>query len=633
MSKIRLLSDVVANQIAAGEIVERPASVVKELVENSIDAGSLHVEVEVDGGGKSRIVVRDDGEGMDRDDALLAFEHHATSKILASEDLSHISTLGFRGEALPSIGSVSRVLLRTAPSAGAEGGAGVQLEISGGVLKDVREIAWARGTEIEVRDLFFNLPARRKFMRAETTESAHVARLVTHYALARQRVRFSLEHNGRTVLDALAAESLEERVSQVFGCGFLDDMVPVRASDPPFSVSGYVSGPHRTRSSTGGQYLFVNGRMVRDRAMTGALFQAYRGLVPSGAYPAAILFLEAPPGEIDVNVHPAKTEVRFRDGWRVQNFLARELESAVRGGRVFASMQFLEGPADSDPPAQAGSSREMGRLGPAQPQRALFPPRPEPGISGSGDPFQAGSYPRTSGDIREAPVAFPERRGDVAGASLAGSALSPGSPTFSDDLRDARPVPSGGWVVLGQWRGSYIVAAKGDELFILDQHAAHERVLFESYLSQLKRGAVPRQRLLTPIPLELTPAQEAVVEELSGRLGDSGFETEPFGHRTLLVKAVPAIASGCEVEGLISGILEMIESPPDRMSLDDVRRRVAAGLACRAAVKIKTPLSHDQMGHLLDGLMAADDPVSCPHGRPVVLRLHAMDIEKGFLRR
>ena len=368
MPRIAVLPDIVANRIAAGEIVERPASAVKELMENAIDAGARRIDVEMQAGGKSLVRVRDDGEGMDRDDALLAFEHHATSKLRTADDLETVQTLGFRGEALPSIASVSRLSLKTAPR-DAGGGPGTLVEIEGGRFLDVRELAWAGGTEITVRDLFYNVPARRKFLRTDATESAHTIRLVTHYALARPGVYVTLAHNGRPVLDAPPVGSRDERVLQVFGNEFHRDMLPVLSERADMRVWGLVSPPHRKTSSSEGQYFFINGRMVRDRVVSAALNQAYRGVIPGGTYPAAILFLDIDCGQIDVNVHPAKTEIRFRHAWQVQSFLAEALAAALGAGKSFAVVGGALGrPAGPDPfPASAEEPRPDGAEPPAGP--------------------------------------------------------------------------------------------------------------------------------------------------------------------------------------------------------------------------------------------------------------------------
>jgi DNA mismatch repair protein MutL len=619
MGKIRVLPDRLINQIAAGEIVERPASVVKELVENSLDAGAKRIEAEIDGGGKARITVRDDGEGMSRDDALLAFEHHATSKLRDAGDLERIATLGFRGEALPSIAAVSRLTLRTIAAAAASQ-AGTQVEIHGGAVRAVKDIPWARGTEIAVADLFFNLPARRKFLKTDATEASHAGRLFTHYALAWPDRHFSLVSNGRPSIDAPPVQDLPGRIHQLFGEEFMAGLVPFDASEPGLRFRGFVAKPHQRRASTEAQYFFVNGRMVRDRLLSGALYYAYRNLIPGGTYPAAILFLELPCEEIDVNVHPAKTEIRFRHVFPVQAFLRRTLESAFHESRAFARL------LDETGPDRAESAPE-----------SPYPPAIP--LPGSGE-----SYVQS---VRDRLEEFGDRRPPAS----AGRLFAPPAPSADDPLAamglageegiglpipalpgPVAPASASGWRVLGQWRESFIVAAGREELVIIDQHVAHERVLFEAYLRQLEDGAVPRQRLLLPIPIELPPAQRLRLEELPAHFAAAGFEIEPFGSGSLLVKAVPALAAACEIELLILDILDRVGDQPPVFTLADVRHRAAAALSCRAAVKINTPLALPAMERLVDTLLAAEDPTTCPHGRPVVLRLNVRDLEKGFKR-
>lgn len=617
MAKIKVLPDILANRIAAGEIVERPASVVKELLENALDAGAARVDVEARAGGKELIRVRDDGEGMDRDDALLAFEHHATSKLREASDLDCIRTLGFRGEALPSIASVSRLSLRTAPR-GRPDLPGTQVEIHGGKVKDVRDAAWAGGTEITIRDLFFNVPARRKFLRSDATESAHLVRLVTHYALARPGIFFTLMSNGRTVMDAPPVQAADDRVLQVFGGDFHRDMVPFRHEGADLSCHGLLSPPHRKASSTEGQYFFINGRMVRDRVVSSALNAVYRGIIPGGTYPAAVVFLEIPFEEIDVNVHPAKTEVRFRNGWRVQDTLTRVMADALRAGKSFAGLAVppLSPPMEPLPEVEAATPVQDGEAVTATPSERSYPMDP---AAARVDRVREILFRPWPGGPPSPLPGFRET-----GVSVPRSEAPPEEPRTT-----AGESP---WRVLGQWRESFIVAVSREELILIDQHVAHERVLYEEFLAQVRRGAVVRQNLLLPVNVPLSPHQAEIWDVLEIRLRANGFEVERFGPRDALVKAVPAVAGHCEAESLLQDLLTRLEDTPDALSLDDVRKRLAAGLACRAAVKINTPLSPETMAHLVGNLREAEDPTTCPHGRPVVLRLNVRDVEKSFKR-
>jgi len=617
MGKIRVLSEQLINQIAAGEIVERPASVVKELVENALDAGAARIDIEVARGGRERITVRDDGEGMSHEDALLAFEHHATSKLRAAEDLERIASLGFRGEALPSVAAVSRLALRTAERNAGGAAGGTLVEIHGGVVRDVRPIAWAGGTELVVRDLFFNVPARKKFLRAEATESAHIARTVTHYALAWPAVHFTLLSGTRRVIDVPPVQTLDERIHQLFGDEFLTDMIPVDAQEEGVRLSGFISGPHQRRASTEAQYFFVNGRMVRDRLLTTALSQVYRGIIPGGTYPAAILFVEIPSTEIDVNVHPAKTEIRFRQSWQVQTFIRRTLETAIRAHRPYASLADWAAPAE--------------------------PPIPSAGDTPAGDPGSAADAIRQR--VHEALADFSTRPAPPMERRFAFTPGRTGAPNVAAPLADHHPETSpppvpgtaatdtGRWRVLGQWRESFIVAASPDELLVVDQHVAHERVLYEAFRRQLGERAVPRQRLLVPETLELSPAHREELDRVADQFAAAGFEIEPFGSGgTVVIKAVPAMASQVEVELLVSDILDRLGDVDASFSMDEVQRRVAAALACHAAIKIHTPLEPEAMQSLVDRLLDTEEPTTCPHGRPVVLRLHIRDVEKGFKR-
>ncbi|MBN2431947.1 MAG: DNA mismatch repair endonuclease MutL [Acidobacteria bacterium] len=618
MARIRVLPASIINKIAAGEIVERPASVVKELLENSLDAGAGRIEITVDGGGKTLMSVRDDGEGMTRDDALLAFEHHATSKIRTADDLASVCSLGFRGEALPSIAAVSRLSLRTVARSSSEGAVhvGTLVEIHGGVVREVKDIAWAEGTEITVRQLFYNTPARKKFLRAESTESAHIVRLVMHYAFANPAVAFCLTNNGRRSIDAPPVKALSERIHQLFGEQFLERMIPLDKSWEGVRVWGMISRPEQRRSGTDAQYYFVNGRMVRDRLLTATLSKVYRDILPVGTYPTAILFLEIPPEEIDVNVHPAKTEIRFRQPWPVQNFFRSVIQETLQGHRAFAAYRF---PAE---PASAASADDT--VDPAESYRSRVAQRLDSIYETSGKSFlqAAAGHPRLNFPLPESRFSTPAEVEPAMGGEVQGGGAAAAGPVTEPTI----------WTVLGQWRDSYIVAATPDELMIIDQHVAHERVLYEDYLRQMAAGDVPRQKLLVPLQLELTSEQLLLFDRLQERFIANGFEMEPFGARSLLVKAIPALASHCEVEQLVFEILERIEDEGDNFAVADIQERVAAGLACRAAVKINTPLHAEKMDFLVHRLLATENPMSCPHGRPVVLRIHIRDLEKNFLR-
>jgi DNA mismatch repair protein MutL len=710
MSKIRVLSDHVANQIAAGEVVERPASVAKELVENSVDAGARRVEVDVEAGGRRLLRVSDDGEGMTRDDAVLAFERHATSKITSAEDLERVSTLGFRGEALASIASVACVELVTQQEGEAEGS---RVFIEGGRMRDVSPAARPRGTTIAVRDLFFNVPARRKFLRSEATESFHLANLVTHYALAHPEISFALTNNGREVLRAAPAANLRERAYQIFGAEFIEGLLEVSGGvEGVARVSGYVSAPRARRTNRDAQFLFVNGRFVRDRLVARALTEGYRSVLPHGVYPSALLFLEVPPGEVDVNVHPAKTEVRFRRSGSVAEVVREAVRATLAaGGYLHAedssdaqvahgdaakwnaeAVAGLNTPADAggDPAASPGEATPRqeaiefgwtpapgdtlpGRLASDERQRpsasareavargAGLAPTPEArGASGASprdadgsgaelrrgddarpDPRQTGSEFRQSGSEfpqagAEAPSVAEGRAFVEAGAGQsprAGGVALPPLNSAAGIVRDVaveslhsniRP--------LGQLEESYILATDAEGLLLIDQHAAHERVLFDKYRRLEESRRPDSQSLLVPETFDLTPAQAASFDEVSDELERLGFSLMRLSGRTVAVRAVPADLPPSEARNLLAEILDTVDSEKRGRARETLRDEVAASLACHAAIKINTALTHEKMRWLIDRLLLTSSPTTCPHGRPSILRLTKRDIERGFHR-
>jgi len=703
MSKIRVLSDHVANQIAAGEVVERPASVAKELVENSIDAGARRVEVDVEAGGRRLLRVSDDGCGMTRDDAVLAFERHATSKITSAEDLERISTLGFRGEALASIASVARVELVTQQEGETEG---TRVLIEGGRMRDVAPSARPAGTTISVRDLFFNVPARRKFLRSEATESFHLANLVTHYALAHPEISFALTNNGREVLRASAAENLRERAYQIFGAEFLENLLEVEGGQVATArVRGYVSAPRERRTTRDAQYLFVNGRYVRDRLVARALTEGYRTVLPQGAFPAALLFLEVEPEEVDVNVHPAKTEVRFRRASAV----AESVREAVRASLASAGFlrtdetagspfgadgfddtepgltdsaddnaaptySFANGDSETDVLKATLSTdfdpRGEGFLERAQESGASSakqesiefgwtpPPDDSPWSRGLTSGVEAFNDARPSAEAlgaiaRNASLAppAPEAKADESvapstsihsssshssGASASSRAESAKLPPLNSAaglVREAAPASLSHDIrPLGQLEDSFIVAADPEGLLLIDQHAAHERILFDKYRSLEDSRRVESQNLLVPETFDLTPAQAASFGEVSEELERLGFALMRLSGRTVAVRAVPAELPASEARNLLAEILDSVDAERRGRAGESVRERVAASLARRAAVKVNTPLTEEKMRWLISRLLQTSSPTTCPHGRPVILRLNRRDIERGFHR-
>jgi len=691
MGRIHVLPDQVANQIAAGEVVDRPASVVKELLENALDAGAKRIRIEVEAGGRKLIRVADDGHGMNRDDSLLAFERHATSKLRTADDLLSIATLGFRGEALPSIASVARVTLETVTG---DDATGTKIEIAGGKILHVDDAALPRGTTIEVADLFFNTPARRKFLRAESTELAHVTALVTHYALVHPEMHFELLSASHTIVSAPPVTRTAERIYQIFGKDTLGQLLPVAAEmplaraglpEPPpwkkdpdepvrnpgtLRLTGFFSKPELQKLNRNSIYIFVNKRLIRDRLLMHAITEAYRNVIPPTSFPVVLLFLEMPPEEVDVNVHPAKTEVRFRQQSHVHDFVRDSLRMALIKARPAAGFlaaidaqptasPSLMPPAtsplpgspdsakvatlpDSDPDAfqTAGTNAEPFRLTSRQPS-------PVPGSL----PFGAGSFRPEEFDRQawgEAAAAL-FRPAAISGeencspdpSNLPGNGSSPAAATALVEAEQAAANLNhlGSLKPLGQLRESFILAVGDDGLWIIDQHVAHERVLFEKILRDRQVEKVQRQRLLMPMLVELKPEQMVVFAGIAEELERNGFEVEPFGPHTLAVKAAPVGLEGAQLERTLGQVIEQSASEPDELyeikqnqDLTALRTRIAASIACHSAIKVNTALDPVRMEWLLLELAKTEHPTSCPHGRPIALLYSWKEILRAFHR-
>ncbi len=653
MSIIRILPEAIANKIAAGEVVERPASVAKELVENSIDAGASSVEVRVESGGKRLIRVADDGCGMTRDDALLAFERHATSKITSADDLDAIATLGFRGEALPSIAAVSRLTLETRH---ASEEAGTRMEFAGGKLHDVKEIARPGGTTLEVANLFYNVPARRKFLRSESTELGHIASMVTHYALAHPDKAFRLESVSNEILKVPPVASHRERIYQVMGAKQLEQLVefgPVERellqasaplnmdedtetnaapeAPPIFRISGFVSRPEVHKLNRNQIYFFVSRRLIRDRLVAHALHEAYRNILPAGIFPVAMIFLDMPPGEVDVNVHPSKAEVRFRHSSFVHDLIRDTVLQALMASRPVAAFPMPRRP-DTDEQYQGGASY-------ARPE-ASSSPQGQRDWAPSAGPRQ----PYAAGPARSFQLSAPRPAPAPGYLPLAEAALALYAPPepASCPAAFAEPEPAAAenrpgelpsdLLPLGQVRSSFIIAANPEGLWIIDQHVAHERVLFEQHLRRRQDSTVEGQRLLIPIVADLQPEQRVIYERIAAELTANGFEVEPFGQGSVAVKAAPADIQPDDVERLVREILDGVGREARALSLDELRRSIAATVACHAAIKVNMPLDREKMSWLLLELSKTECPMTCPHGRPIVLRYDMKEIQKAFKR-
>jgi DNA mismatch repair protein MutL len=663
MSRIRILPEAVANKIAAGEVVERPASVVKELLENALDAGAKTIRVETEVGGKRMIRVIDDGHGMTHDDALLAFERHATSKLRSADDLLSISTLGFRGEALPTIAAVSRLLLETRDESEAEG---TRLEFAGGKLVSVKPAGLPAGTTISVADLFYSVPARRKFLKSDTTELGHIASLVTHYALANPDKHFVLTTATQEIINSPPAETLADRIYQLFGRQSTEELVEIPPTSAPFraaitepgleadeesatlTVRGFTSRPDVQRPNRNGIYIFVNRRLVRDRLILHAIHEAYRNILPPSVFPATLLFLEMPYDEVDVNVHPAKIEVRFRRSQFVHDFARDSIRQALMSVRPVPSFAAAASAARETPVASSGVFNNGSDVTSASDNaaasgvpRAVIPAMEETGVgSGGGFDLKSGALrpveqrfafpagPQSSSDpgvaFTAAATAPALPASNWAGNLAAPNASAPATLPRPDQIADLKP--------LGQVSSSFIVAVNGEGLWLVDQHVAHERVLFEQHLDARRAGKVEAQRMLMPLVIELSPRQIVIYEKIAEELAANGFEVAPMGPRSVAIQAVPAGIAPGDGEKLLTEILDGIERENAAISIDTLQAKIAASTACHAAIKVNMQLDQTKMEWLLGALAKTDCPMSCPHGRPVVLRYSVKEIERAFHR-
>lgn len=592
MSKIRILSEDIANKIAAGEVVERPSSVVKELLENSIDAGARRISISLQSGGKRLIKVDDDGEGMDRDDLMLAFERHATSKIAAVNDLTAIKTLGFRGEALPSIASVSRLIIRSNTVSSQPG---IEVRIIGGVIKKVMECAMSPGTSVEARDLFFNVPARRKFLKSNETELAHIMDRIIPYALAHPEIHFSCHHI-KELLSAPPVANLKERIFQVYGKSILQGLLELKHEAEFLKLKGFISQRDFHRSSANMQFIFVNNRIVRDKVISHAIREAYQTFIPKGRYPIIFLFLELPSEMVDVNVHPTKIEVRFQQQGFIHDTVRESILSLLTKERTTTLFKAEEQrekapiPQDDDYLARIRHRAEKS-LGRALWQPATLPPREAP--------------------RRKLPTAKPAA-----------------APPPEREERMAAEGP----VVLGQHKNSYIVAVDEEGVLIVDQHAAHERILYEQLMAKLQEDRIERQLLLMPLIMELDPAQSILLQEQEEDLQKVGFVIEPFGKKSFAVKEIPAPLIDCAVEPVILEILSAFKEELEGAEKEKIYHKMICSIACHSAIKANEYLTMEKMQYLLDELRKREIPLTCPHGRPIMLRIADKDIEKNFLR-
>ena len=610
MSRIRILPENLTNKIAAGEVVERPASVIKELVENSLDAGCTEVMVEIEAGGKRLIRVTDDGCGMSREDALLSLERHATSKIARDDDLFNLSTLGFRGEAIPSIASVSRFTLSTRPRDQIEG---VEIYAEGGKVREVKACGMAEGTSVSVRNLFFNTPARLKFQKSNDTEAGHVGDILARLAISRPDIRFVYKNDGKTVFRLLNAP-LRDRVLALLGRSLADGLYPVEYEEAGVQVRGLAARPDVNRSSAGHVYTYINGRFIRDKVVQHAILQAYRNFLERGRYPAVVLFIDLPAGDVDVNVHPTKHEVRFREQRMVHDLIQGAVE------RVLRATPWL---TRAEPPAQAAPARrEYSAIG---------------GDSGAERVTEVREVLlRYQPASRTGPPVFPmpARMSDE-------ETEHPSKVAIEGDKERAEPVAAaqGGTqgyfsslILIGQFHASYLVCQDGADLVLIDQHAAHERVAFERLKTQYAAGNVESQGLLFPETIETSFREAAALADNQEGLTRLGFELEAFGGNTWLLKGTPRILAHADAVRVLRDILEELQSLGKTRVFADLLEDLLARVACHSVVRGSHALSRAEVVSLFASMDATDFSSNCPHGRPVLQRLSLADIERLFKR-
>ncbi len=598
MARIRLLPESLSNKIAAGEVVERPASVVKELVENSLDAGSRQIVVEIKQGGRRLIRVSDDGTGMSADDALLCLERYATSKISRDQDLFAIRTLGFRGEALPSIAAVSRFTLVTRDRASESA---TRIEVHGGRIQKVTEVGAPVGTVVTVSDLFYNTPARRKFLKRVETEMGHIADTVVAMALGRPEVSFELVHNGRRVRRFGKCPSQSERVKQILGEGIEREFFPLRFCDGYLELKGWIGRPSVVRSTSRGIYVFVNGRRVSDRLVQHALFEGYAGRLLKGRYPLAVLYLKLPCDQVDVNVHPTKHQVRFTDSRRIHDTIRDQVAAVLAG---------MDRPRWR-PPSAGNADR------PEQP-RIRF--------------ARIGFESQTPAVEEQRPTpARGEKDGGFPVLPAGGSKDGPGND--SGALQEQEGGLFGQLEVIGQFGGSYIVGQAADDLIIVDQHAACERIAYEA----LKKAALAKrpesQRLLVPQTLELGFSEAHILEILAAHLASWGLEVEPFGGNSFVIKSYPVLLDPADLEDTVRQMVEVAAETGLEQNLEKTLENCLKTMACHNSLRAHHRLNREQMEQILVRLDGCDDPFHCPHGRPTYVRWSLRELEKAFGRR
>ncbi|MBP1961828.1 DNA mismatch repair endonuclease MutL [Paenibacillus aceris] len=672
MGKIQLLSEHIANQIAAGEVVERPSSVVKELVENSVDAESTRIDVTIEEGGLQLIRVSDNGTGMALEDCELAFQRHATSKIATSKDLFSIRTLGFRGEALPSIASVSRLECVTSS---ANDGLGRKISIEGGTIRTVEETAASRGTEVTVRDLFYNTPARLKYMKTIQTELGHISDYMYRLALAHPGIAFSLKHNGNMLLQTLGNGDLLQVIAGIYGTAIGKQMLPIQADSLDYTITGFVAKPEMTRANRGGISTIVNGRYVRNFALNQALLQGYHTLLPINRFPVAVLQIGMDPALVDVNVHPSKLEVRFSK----EAELTALIESEVK--RLFGRQVLI--PTGNKPSAPKGAyiQEQLDLTRTIEPQTPITPANPvvakAPVVSDELDSprvqikeslasYKSEQKPdyepaaRTAEPKSWSPPVEVQRSTSSTGGSYSSRSSSPSNNTYSSVASNPRSVsiqqqrrtneafmdllPSNQeneapklpafprLDPIGQMHGTYLIAQNEEGLYLIDQHAAHERINYEYYYERFGNPAEASQELLVPITLEFTPSEAGIISERLSLFEQAGVFMEAFGGNTFLVRAHPHWFPSGEEKGIVEEMCEWVLSEKKAVDIAKLREKAAIMCSCKASIKANQGLSVLEMETLIDRLAGCRNPYTCPHGRPIVVSFTTYELEKMFKR-
>ncbi len=619
-NRIQVLSDEMANKIAAGEVIERPASVVKELLENSIDAGATEITIEIEAAGKERIKISDNGCGMTVEDAKMAFQRHATSKLYDLPDLEAIQTLGFRGEALPSIASVSKVLLTTSHD---ENTSGYEIEVEGGKTVSARETARPKGTTFEIRELFYNTPARRKFLKRDSTEASHIVQATTQQALAHPEIDFNLTHNGRKLINVRKSEQFLYRIAEIMGADLTKELVPVESSDNSYRLEGYVSNPVFTRGTPSSQYFFVNNRFIKDKVILHAIQQGYSHLLPKGQYPVIFLYFTMDPRLVDVNVHPAKAEVRFAYQQDVHRFVSEAIRQAIAQNEPAIKSPETNENLSGDSPPLNETNKHLER--PSFQGHSHF---------GPAEPFWPGNDP-VKAPQKNLDIFYSNDQPKLAGSSGSASAQSCLGQTaiFDGKLLPVSRLMYSEFEPLGQLNQSFIIMQGPRGILVVDQHIAHERILYERFRDSAKKRAIEVQKLLFPKSIEVLPEEAETLLPHLEMLLELGLELEPFGTNGFLLRSVPTILKKEDGEELVRDIVNELQIQGKVDAVKEKYEDLVVMMSCRNAIKINHALDMDQIRKLLYDLEQTEMPYTCPHGRPISLLIEMDGILKKFLRK